>query len=110
MRDEQRGRLIRADKIAQRAKDGAVTELFSLTQQSGSRRRKTNTFAFQRIECVDLSLQRCMSFVRAKQLGAGRGLSVASIPVGRDRCKSFPLGERANLLKWMAPHQECRHA
>jgi len=80
--DKQRGRLIRADKVAQRAKDGAVAELFSLAQQSGSRRRKTNAFALQRVECVDLSLERCVSLVGAKQLGAGRRLTVAGIAVG----------------------------
>jgi hypothetical protein len=79
--DEQRRRLIRADEITQWAEDCAVAELFSFAQQARGGRCETDTLSLERVERVDLSLQRRMHFVGAKQLGARRRLAIARLAI-----------------------------
>ena len=68
--DEQRRRLIGADEIAQRAEHRAVAELLALAQQTRGGGRETDALALERVERVDLALQRRVRLVGAEQLRA----------------------------------------
>ena len=68
--DEQRRRLIGADEIGQRAEDRAVAELLALAKQSRGGRRESDALALERVERVDLALERRVSVSSARNSSA----------------------------------------
>ena len=74
-------------KSRQRPEHRAVAELFAFAQQPRRGRRESHALALERIERIDLALQRRVRLVGAKQLGARALLRARA---SRDRRRALP--------------------
>ena len=80
---EQRGTLIGADEVRQRAQDGSVAELDALIEQAGRRRRQSNAIALELLERMHAALQRRQRLIGAEQVGARQRFTLTRLAISR---------------------------
>ena len=79
--DQQRGRLVGVDEIAQRAEHRGFAESLAFAEETGRRRRQSHAFALERVERVDSSLDGRVRLVGAEQVRAGLGFALAGVAI-----------------------------